>query len=248
MALPTSRSEHIQYCLRNLGFPVMAINVSEEQLEDRMDEALQYYTDYHFDATAKVYFKYQLTADDLTNKYITLPENIMGAVRVFDLNSAMSSSTNDMFNIQYQIYMNDIWTMMSSSLVPYYMTMQHLSLIQELLVGQVPIRFNRHRNRLHIDTNWTNFEVGKWVIVEAYEIIDPAEFPDVWKDRWLLRYTTALIKRQFGINMKKFQGMPMPGNIMFNGQQIYDEAIEEIKMLEAEMLSSFSIPVNDLLG
>lgn len=248
MALPTTRTEFKNYCLRNLGFPVIGINVSDEQIEDRIDEALQYYTDYHFDATEKTFFKHQITATDLTNKYITLPDYIMGVVNIFDLESAMGSASTDMFNIKYQIYLNDVWTFMSSSMVPYYMTMQHLSLLQQLLVGQVPIRFNRHRNRLHIDTNWSNFQEGKWIIVEAYEVVDPDDFPDVWKDRWLLRYGTALIKRQMGNVLKKHTGMPMPGNIMFSGQQIYDEAIEEIEKLEAEMINSYSLPVSDMIG
>lgn len=248
MALPTTRLEFKNYCLRNLGFPVTEINISEEQIEDRVDEALAYYVDYHFDATEKTYFKHQLTQTDIDNKYITLPDYIMGVVNLFDLKSSMGTSSTDMFNVQYQIYLNDVWTFMSSSMVPYYMTMQHLALLQQLLVGQVPIRYNRHRNRLHIDTNWNNFHVGAWIVVEAYEVVDPDEFPDVWKDRWLLRYGTALMKRMYGTNLKKFQGMPMPGNVMMNGQQIYDEAVEEIKMLEEEMINSYSIPVMDMIG
>jgi hypothetical protein len=248
MALPTSRQEFAAFCLRRLGAPVTEINVAEEQVEDAIDYCLSYYADYHFDGSNKIYYKHQLTQEDITNGYIPLPENILGAVKIFDISSALGTSSTDMFSITYQIALNDIWTFMSSSMVPYYMTMQHIRLLEQLLVGQQAIRYNRHRNLLYIDMDWTKFSVGKYLIVEAYEVVDPDEFSDVWKDRWLIRYTTANIKRQWGEQMKKFAGMPMAGGIMFNGQQIYDEAVEEINKLETEMIDSYSLPSEMLMG
>lgn len=180
--------------------------------------------------------------------FIELPENVIGAINIFDISSAMGNATTSMFSLTYQIALNDLWTFMSSSLVPYYMTMTHLRLLEEILVGKQPIRYNRHMNRLYIDTNWDRFIPGAFLIVEVYELIDPDVYPDVWKDRWLIRYTEAHLKKQWGTNMKKFTGIPLPGGLMFNGQQIYDEAIAEIDKLEQEMLESYSIPALDMYG
>ena len=247
MAIPTSRSEFKEYCLRALGKPVISINVDDDQVEDRIDEALKYYGDYHFDATEKIYYKYQVQEVDKTNKYIRLPENIIGAINLFSIGDP-SVRADDLFNIRYQIALNDLYTLTSVSLVPYYMTMQHLSVIQELLVGRQPIRFSRHRNLLHIDMDWNTINAGEYLVVECYQVIDPEVYTDVWGDRWLARYAEQLIKRQWGNNLKKFGGMQMPGGITFNGQQIYDEADAEIKKMEEEMILSYSLPVMDMIG
>lgn len=248
MAMPTSREEFKQYCLRRLGKGVVDQNMTDEQMEDIIDYCLSYYADYHFDGSARLFYKHQITPTDVTNMYITLPENIIGAVKIFDISSALGTASTNMFSITYQIALNDLWTFMSSSMVPYYMTMQHLNLLEQILVGKQSIRYERHRNRLYIDMDWTKFELGNYLIVEAYEVIDPTVFTDVWKDRWLLRYAYAQMKRQWGENMKKHQGMPMPGGIMLNGQQIYDEAVEEIRMLEDEMINTYGLPPEFITG
>lgn len=247
MAIPTSRQEFKQYCLRTLGYPVIEINVDDDQVEDRIDEALKYYGDYHFDATEKTYYKHQVTNQDKINKYITMPDNIIGAVSIFSIGDP-SVRSDDLFNIRYQIALNDLYTLTSVSLVPYFMVMQHLAVIQDLLVGRQPIRYTRHRNRLHVDMDWNTLNTGEFLLVEAYQVIDPEVFTDVWGDRWLARYCTALIKRQWGNNLKKYSGMQMPGGITFNGQQIYEEAMEEIKAMEEEMIINYSLPVMDMIG
>jgi hypothetical protein len=247
MAIPTSRASFKEYCLRALGKPVISINVDDDQVEDRIDEALKYYGDYHFDATEKMYYKHQVTSTDITNKYITLPENIIGAVNLFSIGDP-SVRSDDLFNIRYQIALNDLYTLTSVSLVPYYMVMQHLAVIQELLVGRQPIRYSRHRNILHVDMDWTTLNVGEYLLVECYQVIDPDTYTDVWGDRWLARYAEQLIKRQWGNNLKKFGGMQMAGGITFNGQQIYDEADAEIKKMEEEMIMNYSLPVMDMIG
>ena len=246
MALPNSRATFKDNCLRRLGAPVIEINASDEQIDDRIDEALSYYADYHFDGTEKQYYKHQITNQNKTDGYITLPDNIIGVVNLFPIGEGLN--TNNLFNIRYQIALNDLYTLTNVSLVPYYMAMQHISTLEEILVGQQPIRYNRHRNRLHIDVDWNKVNVDEYVIVEAYQVVDPDTFTEVWKDRWLLQYCTALIKRQWGTNLKKFTGMMMPGGIQFNGQQIYDEAIEEIRLLEQDMITSYSLPISDLVG
>ena len=246
MAIPTTRNDFKEYCLRKLGKPVIEINVSDEQVEDRIDEALKYYYDYHFDGSEKIYYKHQITAQDKANKYIVLPENIIGAVHIFPIGTGIN--TNNMFNIRYQIALNDLYTLTSVSMVPYFMAMQHIQLLEQLLVGKQPLRYNRHTNKLYIDMAWDIVQEGDYVIVEAYEVIDPEVYSDAWGDRWLLRYATELIKKQWGMNLKKFGGMQMPGGITFNGQQLYDEAHEELDKLEAEMINSYSLPANFMVG
>lgn len=247
MAVPSSRAQFKEMCLRRLGKPVIEINVDDDQVEDRIDEALRYYWDYHFDGSDRIYYKHIVTDQDKTNKYITLPENINGAVRLFPVGGALMNTMN-LFNIRYQIALNDLYTLTSVSLVPYFMAMSHIAMIEELLVGQQPIRYNRHKDRCYIDMDWELIATGNYIIVEAYEVVDPDVWTDAWGDRWLAQYATALIKRQWGNNLKKFDNMQMPGGLSFNGQKIYDEAVEEINQMEKEMISGYSLPVMDMIG
>lgn len=247
MAVPTTREQFKEYCLRKLGKPVIEINVDDDQVDDRIDEALRYYWDYHFDGSEKVYYKHQVTDQNKIDKYITLPENIIGAVRIFPIADPIVRS-DDLFNIRYQIALNDIYTLTSVSMVPYYMVMEHLALISELLVGQQPIRYSRHKDRLYCDMDWDKIATGEYLLVEAYEIIDPEVYTDVWADRWLQNYTTAKIKYQWGSNLTKFTGMSLPGGVQFNGERILDDAAREIEMMEDEMISSYSLPVSDMIG
>ena len=247
MAAPTSKSEFKEYCLRKLGKPVIEINVDDDQVDDRIDEALRYYYDYHFDGSDKIYYKHAVTQTDVNNKYITLPENIIGAVSVFSIGDP-SVRADDLFNIRYQIALNDLYTLTNVSVVPYYMVMEHLALLTEMLVGKVPIRYTRHKNRLYVDTDWGNLVVGSFLLVEAYEIVDPVLYTDAWNDRWLQNYATALIKRQWGSNLTKFTGMNLPGGVQFNGEKIYNDAVDEITKMEQEMISGYSLPVLDMIG
>ncbi len=247
MALPITRQQHIDYCLRALGSPVLSINVDPEQLEDRVDEALQYYRDYHFDGTSKTYRKHLLTASDITNEYLTMPESVTGVTRIFPFSGSLNSS--NLFNLRYQIRLNDLHDFSSTSIAPYIMSMTHIETINEQFVGKKPIRFNRHMDRLYIDMDWSNdVSAGEYLIIDCYEVVDPETYTDVWNDRWLLRYSTALFKRQWGMNISKFAGIQLPGNITLDGTRILLEAQEELRTLEQEMISSYSLPVYDMVG
>jgi hypothetical protein len=246
MANPTTRATFKEYCLRALGKPVIEINVDDDQVDDRIDEALKYYWDYHFDGSEKIYYKHQVTANNKIDKYITMPENILGVVNIFDVGGTLN--TNNLFNIRYQIALNDLYTLTSVSMVPYYMAIQHIQFLEYLLVGKQPLRYNRHTDKLYIDMDWDKINEGNYLLIEAYEVIDPDVYIDAWNDRWLLEYATALIKRQWGNNLKKFDNMKLPGGLTFNGQQIFDEAEAEIKKLRQEMISSYSLPVTDMIG
>jgi hypothetical protein len=246
MAVPTSRATFKEYCLRKLGKPVIEINVDDDQIDDRIDEALRYYWDYHFDGSHRTYYKHPVTQTDKDNKYITLPENIIGAINIFDIGDAVN--TNNLFNIRYQIALNDLYTLTAQSMVPYFMAMQHIQLLEELLVGKQPIRYERHRDRLHVDMDWDKLDVGHFIIVEAYEVIDPDVWTDAWGDRWLQNYCTAKIKYQWGSNLTKFTGLNLPGGVQFNGEKILDDAAAEILKMEDEMLNSYSLPNMDMIG
>jgi hypothetical protein len=246
MAIPSTREQLKQNCLRRLGKPVIEINVSDEQLEDRIDEALQYYQDYHFDGAQRIFLSHQITDEDKTNRYIPVDDSIIGVINIFDIGD--SYSTNNLFSLRYQLSLTDLYAFTSGNLSPYYMALQNVAMAEELLVGKQPLRFNRHQNRVFIDMDWNLVTTSEFIIVEAYQIVDPETFTDVYGDRWLARYTTALIKRQWGENLSKFEGVQLPGGLTFNGQRILQEANQEIEKLEEEMITSYSLPVSDMLG
>jgi len=247
MATPTTRTEFKKYCLRELGHPVLEINVDEDQVQDRIDDALEYYRDFHYDGSEADYYKYQVTSSDITNKYITLPESIIGVTGVFPIGAGVN--TNNLFNLRYQITLNEIYDWAHSTFAHYTMSMERIALMQELFVGKQLIRFNRHTDLLYIDMDWeTKISAGEYIIIQCYRTVDPDTYSDVWGDRWLRKYATQLIKRQWGTNLKKFTGMTLPGGIQFNGEQIYQEADEEIKRLEEEMINTYSLPTYDMIG
>jgi len=244
---PASREEFKQFCLRRLGAPLLEINVADEQIEDCIEIAFSYYYDYHYDATEKIYLAHQVTDQDKINKYIQIPDEIIGVTSILDVGD--SYSTNNLFNLRYQISLNDLYSFNTGPFAPYYMAFQNVALAEELFVGKQSLRFNRHINKLYIDMSWdTKVKTGEYIIIEGYKRIDPDTYTDMYNDRWLQRYCTAQIKKQWGENLKKFEGISMPGGITFNGQKIWDEALDELNQLETEMISSYSLPVLDMVG
>jgi len=249
MAKPNSRQTLIDYCLRSLGEPVIEINVDEDQVSDRIDEALQFYQTYHDDAIEKVYLKHEVTADDITNGYIPINDLVTDVVRILPLRETVSST--DMFDIRYQIHLNDIYALgFMGSLTEYVMAQQWLSLLDLVIDSdEKHVNFERHQNRLTVFMDWSEeVEVGDNLIIECYRIIDPDTFTDVYNDYFLKRYATALIKRQWGQNLIKFEGMVMPGGVTFNGRQIFDDANEELKELEEEARLNWEKPVDFMTG
>jgi len=248
MAIPNSRQTLIDYCLRNLGEPVLEINVSEEQIEDRIDEALQFYQEYHSDAIYPVFHKHQITATDIQNEYIDIPDVITVVTRIFSLAEAGTSS--NMFSAKYQLFLNDIFDLrFAGSISNYVQTMQYLETLDMIFNGEQQIRFNRHMGRLYIDTDWdTMLQEGDYIIVEAYRIVDPTEFSKVYNDMFLKRYATALIKRNWGQNLSKFDGMQLPGGVTINAQRILEEAGAEIIRIEEEMQLKYENPPNFFMG
>lgn len=250
MAKPTSREELVQYCLRALGAPVIQINIDADQLDDRVDEALQFYFEYHSDATIHHFRKHKITQTDLDNKFITLPEDLLFVSRI--LPWGFFGARDSLFSIKYHIHLNDIYDLANpGSLVNYELNKQHLGMISSMFdSGQHQrIRFNRHMNKLFIDTDWERqFRIDDYIIIEGYSLINPDEYTDVYNDMFLKRYLTALIKKNWGTNLKKFGGMQLPGGVEMNGQDIYQEAEEEIKDIEETMQLKYEMPPIGFVG
>jgi hypothetical protein len=230
-----------------LGHPVIEINVSDEQIDDRVDEALRFWYDYHGDGTERTYYKYIVTPTDITNRFIILPDNIIGAVQIFD--PGIFQGADLLLNVRYQLIASDLLNVAGQTLVPYVMTMQNIALIQEILNGQIPIRYNRHTNKLFIDCDWSErFSANAYLIVDCYTVVDPEVYTKAYSDRMLQNYCIQLIKQNWGSNMKKFNGMALPGGVQMNGQQIFDEATAEITHLESEITNSYSLPSMLFIG
>jgi len=264
MAVPSSKATLKTYCLRALGFGVIDINVSDDQIDDRVDEALQYFAQYHYDGVERMLLKYQVTAADIErsktdttttatdsvdssitasfgegNGFIPMPSSVISVMGIFPFSD---SSTNNMFDVRYQLRLNDLYDFSSTSVIHYEMTMQHLDFLEHILVGEKPIRFNEHQNRLYIDMDWSNdITAGEYIIIECYRKIDPASYSDIFDDIHLKRYATALIKRQWGANLSKFSGVAMLGGVTMNGENIFSQAQEELEKLE-ELISITNSP------
>jgi len=313
----TTRQNLIDYCLRRLGHPVVEINVDDDQIEDRVDEAFQYYRDFHYDAVEKVYLKTEITPSTVTitgvnaasftngevitggtsaataivygalttstfyvfritgaftasetitggssgttatlssislgnydNQYVTLTDSVIGVERMIQLSN--KTQAMGMFDVRYQLMLNNIQSFTNTDIVYYSMLKTELQLINDLLTGQKPVRFNRHMNRLYIDMDWkADVNVGDYIIIEAWRTLDPDSFTDVYGDGWLKKYLTALIKLQWGSNLKKFEGVQMPGGVTLNGQIIYNEAVEEVKELRDEAQNTYQLPIDFFTG
>ncbi len=247
MAQPYDRESFKEYCLRKLGHPVIQINCSDEQIEDRIDEAMSFYRDYHYDGSQLVYLKHQLTEQELEQGYVEVPERLLGVTRIFDLGASISTGAG-IFNVSYQFVLHNLEDITQYNVTNYYMAMQHLEFIQEILVGKPLIRYNRRNNKLFIDIKKDLLAPGSFIIIEAYDIIDENEYSDFWRERWLQNYATVLIKEQWGSNITKFDNVQMVGGITFNGQQILNDAREERRTMEEQAINTLQPLVFNFIG
>ena len=251
MAVPSSRQDLIDYCKRRLGDPVIEINVDDDQIEDRVDEALQHYQEYHDDATVRTYLKHQVTSTDITNEYIPLASNILTVTKMFPISSSFNSSFN-FFDIKYQMMLNDIADLQNfaGDLAYYEQMQQYLSLLDVKLNGTPQVQFSRHQDRLYVFGDFVDGDVkaGEYIVAEVYTVLDPDTHTSIYNDMWLKEYTTALIKQQWGTNLIKFEGVQLPGGVTFNGRQIYDDATTEIERLRERIRLEFEMPADFFLG
>ncbi len=317
MAKPTTRAQFIDYCKRRLGHPVIEINVDDDQVEDRVDDALQFFYDYHFDGCEKIYMKHQFTQEDIDRRWIYCPDAVIFVHSVLPFDD--SNSSVNMFDLRYQLRLHDLYDFTSVSYVSYEITMQHIRTLNLLFSGTPQFRFNRHHNKLFLDIDWErDATVGEYVVIECYRKLSPesitltgtvsatntantltgtdtkfdqeildgdvitisgtelqvnhilspteiqlvktpaanitngsivkAGMTDVWDDRFLKRYATALIKYQWGSNLSKFAGVQMPGGVTLDGPRIMEEAQREIDKIEEEMQSYNVLPSDFIMG
>jgi len=245
MSVPATREQFKDWCLRDLGHPVIEINVDDDQVEDRIDEALQYFRDFHFDGVERWYLPHQITEEDIQNRYISVSDDIIGITRIFSISS---STVRNMFDLQYQIRLNDLTLLTTGSIVYFTQMQQHLRLLDMTFNGEQPVRFNRHTGKVYIDMSWDKVAVGQYIILEGFIVLDTDTYVKVWSDRMLKRYATALINKKWVNNMKKFSGMQLPGGITMNGQQIFEEAVNEIKEIEQLIRDTYEEPPMFLIG
>ena len=244
---PASKEELKEFCLRQLGYPVIQINVDDEQVNDAVELALQYWQEFHFDGVERTYLKHQITSTDLANQYVQLGDNVISATRIFPVGGTNQSMT--FFDLRYQLRLNDLWDLSSTSYVNYTLTMQHLRTLDMIFSGETPVRFNRVNDRLMIDWDWaTDIAEGQYIVVEARIIMDPDTYTKAWNDRMLKKLTTAYIKRQWGTNMAKFSGMQLPGGVTMRGADIFNEAVAEIKEIEQMIRDTYQEPPGFLVG
>ena len=264
MAVPNTKATLKEYCLRALGKPVIDINVDDDQVDDRIDEAVQYFAQYHVDGVERMYLKYLVTDADITrmttdtsesvtdssvtttwkraDNFLVVPASVISVVNVFPLSDR---SSMNLFDVRYQLRLNDLYDFSSTSIVHYEMTMRHLDFLDHILVGEKPMRFNQLSNRLFIDMDWKNdITAGEYLIIEVFRKLDPDTHTDIYDDIYLKRYATALIKRQWGQNLSKFNGTAMLGGVTLNGPELFSTAIAEQQKLEEEIRSNYEEPAH----
>jgi len=280
MSKPSSKQELIDYCLRRLGAPVLEINIADEQIDDLVDDALQYFQERHFDGVERMYLKYQLTQADIdrgsavtggvgvvtttgtstnvsglgtitsnfyeTSNFIQVPESIIGIEKVFKFDT--SSISGGMFSIKYQLFLNDLYYFNSVDLLQYSMVKTYLEDIDFLLTTDKQIRFNKRQNRMYLDIDWRAQQVGNFLVIDCYRILDPNTFTNVYNDSFLKKYLTATIKRQWGQNLIKFRGVKLPGGIELNGRELYEDAERELADLKQRMALDYELPPYDFIG
>lgn len=250
MANPTSRDTLIDYCKRRLGDPVIEINVDDDQVDDRVDEAIQYWQEYHSDAVYRTYISQKITAADVTNKYITIDNSILYIVKMFGVSNIANSSVN-FFDVKYQMMLNDIANMQNyiGDLAYYHQLQEYLSLLDMQLNGHPQTTYSRHENRLYIHGEFQSKDIKEndYVIYEAYKTV-PQSNTNIWNDIWLKAYTSALIKEQWGMNLIKFEGMQLPGGVVMNGRQLYDDALTEKEDLREKIRLEHELPPDFFIG
>jgi hypothetical protein len=290
MAQPSTRQELIDYCLRQLGAPVLEINVAEEQVEDLVDDAIQFFQERHFDGVQQVYLKYRISQDDVdrgkarppgapsnsagqtgitstsattnivgtattftyyeNSNYIQLTPDIIGVNKAFQFDGSYSGS--GMWNVKYQLMLSDYFGTWGGSggfdLLSYDMTMSYLETMNFVLNTHKQIRFNQRSDRMYLDIDWSTLKEGEFIVLDCWRSMDPNDYARVWNDSFLKPYLTALIKRQWGQNLIKFQGVKLPGGLEFNGRAIFDDGQRELDEIKQKMMSTYELPPLDLIG
>ena len=280
MAQPASRNELKEYCLRQLGAPVLEINLADEQCQDLIDDAIQFFQERHFDGVLNTYLKYKITQDDIdrgsakpdvgpgitttsatstidgssiefdwkeNSNYLQVPPSVIGVNKIFHFDGS-NTLTNNMFSVKYQLFLNDVYYWGAVELLSYAMTKTYLEDINFLLTTEKQIRFNQRMDRLYLDIDWESMMVDDYIIMDCWTTLDPSDYNRVWNDSFLKRYLTATMKRQWGQNLIKFQGVKLPGGVELNGRQIYDDAEKDLEVIREQMSNMYEMPPLDMIG
>jgi len=277
MAQPSTRGELIDYCKRKLGAPVLEINVADEQIEDLVDDAVQFFQERHFDGVYQSYQKYKVTQADIdrgkatggagittttvnttvgvttqfdyteNSNFLPIPPEVIGVTKIFHFDGS-NTITNNMFSVKYQLFLNDIYYWGATELLSYAMVKTYLEDINFLLTTEKQIRFNKRQDRLYLDIDWGSLTVGDYIIIDCFTLLDPSSYPRVWNDSFLKPYATALIKKQWGQNLLKFQGVKLPGGVELNGREIYEDAEKDLEKIRENMSNTYELPPLDMIG
>ena len=276
MAQPSSRQGLIDYAKRQLGYPVLEINVAEEQFQDLLDDAVQIFQERHFDGIERMYLKYKITDDDISRgrargageslgitttsatgagttfnfeenaNFLQMPPSVVGVNQIFKIRS--DTVYDGLFNIKYQLFLNDLYQFGSIDLLQYSMVQTYLEDITWLLNPDMRYRFNIRQDRLYIDADWASLTSGDYFIIDCFRILDPEDFPRVWNDPFIKKYLTATSKKQWGQNLMKFQGVQLPGGVQLNGREIFEDGVRELERLEEKMPLQYEMPPLDMIG
>ena len=276
MAQPSSRQGLIDYAKRQLGYPVLEINVADEQFQDLLDDAVQIFQERHFDGIERMYLKYKITDDDISRgrargageslgitttsatgagttfnfeentNFLQMPPSVVGVNNIFKIRS--DTVYDGLFNIKYQLFLNDLYQFGSIDLLQYSMVQTYLEDITFLLNPDMRYRFNIRQDRLYIDADWASLTSGDYFIIDCFRILDPEDFPRVWNDPFIKRYLTATSKKQWGQNLIKFQGVQLPGGVQLNGREIYEDGVRELEQLREKMSTDYEMPPLDMIG
>ena len=281
MAQPSSRQDLIDYCKRKLGAPVLEINVADEQIDDLVDDAIQFFHERHFDGVTQTFLKYKVTQEDIdrgrarggdstvgivtttasatiagtattfsyeeNSNYLQVPPAVIGITKIFHFDGT-NTITNNMFSVKYQMFLNDIYYWGTTEMLTYAMTKTYLEDMNFLLTTQKQIRFNQRQDRLYLDIDWGSLTVDDYIVIDCFRTLDPNDFTRVYNDSFLKLYLTALIKKQWGTNLIKFQGVKLPGGVELNGRQIYDDAQKELDDIMEKMSNTYELPPLDMIG
>jgi hypothetical protein len=283
MASPSNRTEFVNYCKRQLGAPVLEINIADEQVEDVIDDAVQYFQERHFDGVAQTYLKYKITQDDIdrgrasmesgkkqtgittttatadiagtdvtftyyeNSNFLQIPPSVIGVTKIYHFDGT-NTMTNNMFSVKYQMFLNDIYYWGATELLTYAMTKTYLEDINFLLTTEKQIRFNKRMDRLYLDIDWGSVSKNDYLVIDCFSQLNPNDYGRVWNDSFLKKYATALMKRQWGQNLLKFQGVKLPGGVELNGRQIYDDAEKDLEIIREQMSNTYELPPLDMIG
>ena len=272
MAKPNSKDGLKEYALRKLGKPVLEINVDDDQVDDLIDDAIQYFHERHGEGIDRVFLKHKLLGVEKTTltgvastttvtstqggipsleyeenaNFLPLPDSVIGVNKVFKMDS--SSISDGLFNIKYQIFLNDLYYYGAIDLLNYAQVKSYLETIDYLLNPDTQVRFNKKNSKLYLDIDLKELTENHYLIIDCYRVVDPESETAVYNDHWLKQYTTSLIKKQWGQNLIKFQGVKLPGGLELNGRQIYDDAVAEIEKHEEKLMTEYALPPLDMVG